>query len=101
MRRRAKISFRKASLQELCGDYVSPGRGWYHIYTFQPDRQDEEQLRWLPFEENETLVLLRLDIGVFREKAIDAETLAFVGRILTRFAEAGKDIMAQAVLREM
>ena len=88
-----KITFRAAPLAPLTGDYVSPGRGWYHIYTFQPDRQDEEQLRWLPFEENETLVLLRLDIGVFREKAIDAETLAFVGRILTRFAEAGKDII--------
>ncbi len=88
-----KIVFHSAPLAPLTGDYVSPGRGWYHIYTFQPDRQDEEQLRWLPFEEKETLVLLRLDIGAFRGKTIDEETLAFVGRILTRFAEAGKDII--------
>lgn len=93
MRRRAKISFRKASLQELCGDYVSPGRGWYHIYTFRPDRQDEEQLRWLPFEDHETIALLRLDIGAFRSSSIDDKTLAFIQRILTRFAEAGKDII--------
>lgn len=93
MRRRAKISFRKASLQELCGDYVSPGRGWYHIYTFRPDQQDEEQLRWLPFEDHETIVLLRLDIGAFRSSSIDDKTLAFIQRILTRFAEAGKDII--------
>lgn len=93
MRRRAKISFRKASLQELCGDYVSPGRGWYHIYTFRPDQQDEEQLRWLPFEEHETIALLRLDIGAFRSSSIDDKTLAFIQRILTRFAEAGKDII--------
>lgn len=93
MRRRAKISFRKASLQELCGDYVSPGRGWYHIYTFRPDQQDEEQLRWLPFEDHETIALLRLDIGAFRSSSIDDKTLAFIQRILTRFAEAGKDII--------
>ena len=93
MRRRAKISFRKASLRELCGDYVSPGRGWYHIYTFRPDQQDEEQLRWLPFEDHETIALLRLDIGAFRSSSIDDKTLAFIQRILTRFAEAGKDII--------
>lgn len=93
MRRRAKISFRKASLQELCGDYVSPGRGWYHIYTFRPDQQDEEQLRWLPFEDHETIALLRLDIGAFRSSSIDEKTLAFIQRILTRFAEAEKDII--------
>lgn len=93
MRRRAKISFRKTSLQELCGDYVSPGRGWYHIYTFRPDQQDEEQLRWLPFEDHETIALLRLDIGAFRSSSIDDKTLAFIQRILTRFAEAGKDII--------
>lgn len=93
MRRRAKISFRKASLQELCGDYVSPGRGWYHIYTFRPDQQDEEQLRWLPFEEHETIALLRLDIGAFRNRSIDAQTLAFVEWILKCFAEKRKDII--------
>ena len=49
-----KKAFHKASLEELRGDYVSPGRGWYHIYTFQPDRRDEEQLRWLPLEEKES-----------------------------------------------
>ena len=91
--RDTKMIFRAAPFALLKEDYVSPGRGWYHIYTFRPDRQDEEQLRWLPFEERETLVLLRLDIGAFREKAIDEETLVFVGHILTRFAEAGKDII--------
>ena len=87
------MTFHSAPLVPLEGDYVSPGRGWYHIYTFWPDRRDEEQLRWLPFEEKETLVLLRLNIGAFREKAIDGETLNFIGRILTRFAEAEKDII--------
>lgn len=92
-----KLGFHRAPLGELQGDYCSPGRGWYHIYTFQPDRCDEEQLQWLPFEENESLVLLRLDIGAFRNREIDAQTLEFIGRIFTRFADAGKDIILRVL----
>lgn len=79
--------------EELQGTYCSPGRGWYHIYTFCPEQKDEEQLKWLPLEEDETLALIRLDIGAFRDKDLDEETLEFTERILTRFAEAGKDII--------
>lgn len=89
----AKKRFHGAFLAEQSEKYVSPGRGWYHIYTVQPDKQDEEQLKWLPMEEDETLVLLRLDIGAFRNRSIDAQTLAFVERILRCFAEKRKDII--------
>lgn len=89
----AKKRFHGAFLAEQSEKYVSPGRGWYHIYTFQPDKRDEEQLKWLPMEEDETLVLLRLDIGAFRNRSIDAQTLAFVERILKCFAENRKDII--------
>lgn len=89
----AKKRFRGAFLAEQSEKYVSPGRGWYHIYTVQPDKRDEEQLKWLPMEEDETLVLLRLDIGAFRNRSIDAQTLAFVERILKCFAEKRKDII--------
>lgn len=89
----AKKRFHGAFLAEQSEKYVSPGRGWYHIYTVQPDKRDEEQLKWLPMEEDETLVLLRLDIGAFRNRSIDAQTLAFVERILKCFAEKRKDII--------
>lgn len=95
--KKGRLSLKKAHLEELRGDYVSPGRGWYHIYTFQPDRQDEEQLKWLPLEEKETLVLLRLDIGAFRNREIDEQTLLFMERIFARFAEADKDIILRVV----
>ena len=88
-----KLAFHKEPMIELREDYISPGRGWYHIYTFRPEQRDEDQLQWLPFEDKETLVLLRLDIGAFRDREIDEATLDFTGRILTRFAEAGKDII--------
>lgn len=89
----AKKRFHGAFLAEQSEKYVSPGRGWYHIYTVQPDKRDEEQLKWLPMEEDETLVLLRLDIGAFRNRSIDEQTLAFVERILKCFAEKRKDII--------
>lgn len=73
--------------------YYSPGRGWYHIYTFCPGKKDVEQLKWLPLEEQESLVLLRLDIGQFREKEIDRDTLLFTEMILKRFQNAKKDII--------
>lgn len=88
-----KLAFHKEPMIELREDYISPGRGWYHIYTFRPEQRDEDQLQWLPFEDKETLVLLRLDIGAFRDREIDEATLDFTGRILTRFAQAGKDII--------
>lgn len=91
--RHKSMTFHRELLIEKSGDYISPGRGWYHIYTFQPERQDEEQLQWLPLEEEETLVLLRLDICAFRSCSIDDGTLAFIKRIFARFAEAGKDII--------
>ncbi len=71
--------------------YYSPGRGWYHIYTFCPGKKDVEQLKWLPLEEQESLVLLRLDIGQFREKEIDRDTLLFTEMILKRFQNAKKE----------
>ena len=73
--------------------YYSPGRGWYHIYTFCPGKKDVEQLKWLPLEEQESLVLLRLDMGQFREKEIDRDTLLFTEMILKRFQNAKKDII--------
>lgn len=91
--RHSSMTFHREILIEKSGDYISPGRGWYHIYTFQPEKHDEEQLQWLPLEEKETLVLLRLDISAFRSCPIDKGALAFTKRIFTRFAEAGKDII--------
>ena len=70
-----KLAFHKEPMIASREDYISPGRGWYHIYTFRPEQRDEDQLQWLPFEDKETLVLLRLDIGAFRDREIDEATL--------------------------
>lgn len=97
MLKRKKGVWHLLALKELHETYSSPGRGWYHIYTFCPEQRDEEQLKWLPLEADESLVLIRLDIGAFRDKDLDEATLQFTERILMRFAEAGKDIILRVL----
>lgn len=72
---------------------VNPGRGWYHIYTFSIAAPDEEQLRWLPFYETETLALLRLDIGGFRESALNPEAESYIHSIFKVFQKHQKEII--------
>ena len=47
--------------------YYSPGRGWYHIYTFCPGKKDVEQLKWLPLEEQGYIAFYRNDIETVSE----------------------------------
>lgn len=96
-----KYKLRPALIRENAQPYYSPGRGWYHIYTFCPGEKNVEQLKWLPLEEQESLVLLRLDIGQFREKEIDRDTLLFTGMILKRFQNAKKTLYFVFVMTQM
>lgn len=86
-------AFYPAKLERNPVDFPNPCRGWYRIYTFCPQEQREEELVWLPMEETETLALVRLDIGAFRQREIDAGTLGFVEKIFERFMQAGKDMI--------
>ena len=46
--------------REVC---TNPGRGWYHIYTFTLDKREKDGLLYQPYWDDETLVLVRFDIG--------------------------------------
>ncbi len=41
-----KYKLRPALIRENAQPYYSPGRGWYHIYTFCPGEKNVEQLKW-------------------------------------------------------
>lgn len=86
-----------AKLRELEGDCPNPGRGWYRIYTFRPEQKNRDELDWLPMEDSETVALVRLDIGAFRQSEIDEQTLVFVEEILDRFRLAGKEMILRVV----
>lgn len=92
-KKRTDGKFYPAKLEKDAVGFPNPCRGWYRIYTFCPEQQDEEELRWLPMEETETLVLVRLNIGAFRQRELDEKTLGFVEKIFGRFIQAGKDMI--------
>lgn len=80
--------------REAC---VNPGRGWYHIYTFALDKRDTDSLLYLPFWDDEALVLVRFDIGAFRGKILSDEALAYAGEIFKCFHDRKKDIILRVL----
>lgn len=78
---------------ENCENIINPGRGWYHIYTFPLEDWDKESLAWLPMVSEESLVLLRIDIGAYREEEIPGEAIEYLEKILTFFEMAEKDMI--------
>ena len=74
-------------------DFVNPGRGWYHIYTFRLGKPDYDGLKWLPFYEDESLVLVRLDISDYREKDLDDAALSYGAAVFSVMREHHKDVI--------
>ena len=79
-----KELFQKAILQESRKAIQNPGCGWYHLYTFNAAQTGEPL--YIACEEEE-LVLLRIDIGAFRDKPISEPSLEWIRRILAFFRE--------------
>ena len=92
-RKRTDGKFYPSKPEKDTADFPNPCRGWYRIYTFCPEQQNEEELRWLPMEDTETLALVRLNIGAFRQRELDERTLRFVEKIFERFVQAKKDMI--------
>ncbi len=83
--------FVPASLRETYAPLDNPGRGWYHIYTYEigSGKPVLPPMRY----EGETLALLLMDIGLYREKKLDEEGLQEIRGILAAFAQAGMDMI--------
>jgi len=79
--------------REVC---TNPGRGWYHIYTFTLDKREKDGLLYQPYWDDETLVLVRFDIGAFRGMSLSEEALEYADEILKCFHSRGKEIIACA-----
>lgn len=85
-----KRKFQKAKIREIYKEVKNPGIGWYHLYTF--DAADPDPELYIACEE-ESLVLLRIWIGSFKEKELSSEALASIRRILQFFSGQGKDMI--------
>lgn len=89
--------FDGANLTEVAEDVPNPARGWYQIHTFLAEREpDFKELEWC-VNQKDTLALLVVDIGFFRERDLDEEALNRIGRILCFFQQRGYDCILRAV----
>lgn len=89
--------FDSANLTEVPEEISNPARGWYQIYTFLAEREpDFKELEWC-VDQKDTLALLVIDIGFFRERDLDEETLERIGRILCFFQQRGCECILRAV----
>lgn len=84
-----------STLAESQTNVQNPGRGWYRIYSYALGGK----AGGIPpvLYEGETLALVMIDIGAYREKAIAAEGLAELRQILSSFVNMGVDIILRAV----
>ena len=91
--RNKKYRLKKADYTEEIKSYTNPGRGWYHIYTFVVGETTEDELLYLPFEQNEYIALVLLNISKYSGTDIDEKGLLAVERILSVFVNAGKEMI--------
>lgn len=84
------------TLRERADAVPGPGRGWYRIYSYVLGEDWEAMLPPVRYE-GETLALVMIDIGAYREREIDGDGLAAIRRILDAFAGAGMDMLLRVV----
>ena len=86
-------NFQKADLREEKRKLENPSRGWYRIYTFEVDKIPNFQpMLWCDLE-GDTLVMVILNIGAYKEKELDAQGLEHIRDILRFFAKKQYEII--------
>lgn len=75
----------------------NPGRGWYQLYSFVAHEGIvTEELKW-SIDEADTLALVIIDIGAYREESVSEQGLENIRAILDFFAKAKKDMILRIV----
>lgn len=85
--------FHKSDLTESSAALKNPARGWYQVHTFLAEEScQEEELAWR-CDGEDTLALVLIDLGAYKERNLDGAALANVETILHFFAGRGLDII--------
>lgn len=93
IKRKKRICFEPAPIAESTSYLPNPSCGWYHIYPFAiEEKPDFEELYWCLHPE-ETIVLILVDIGAFREDALSKEALENLDEILGFFRQHDKEMI--------
>lgn len=88
--------FRREDFREASGNVMNPGRGWYRIYTYVLDEKTDSLFPPTLYD-GETLALVLIDIGAYKEKSLTEECLAMLDGILNGFAEGGREMILRVV----
>lgn len=94
LRKNRKRKFQKNRLHESLEQIKNPGRGWYRIYTY--DLAQELPEPYIACEE-ETLALLLIDIGAFKNERIPESALVYLEKILGFFEKNEKKVILRPV----
>lgn len=93
LKRESGWKFEKASFVETTKFLNNPGRGWYQIYSFDVSQLiDFEELKWCICKE-ESLALIRMDIGAFSNQPLSMEALIQIESVLQFFDAQKKDMI--------
>lgn len=91
------MKWKKELSGETAEHFNSPARGWYQIFSFAASECiDESELQW-SLDPEETVALVLIDIGMYRQTDLDEEGIANIKRILAFFAENEKDVVLRIV----
>ena len=92
-----KWSFQRADLTEGTQELKNPSRGWYQIYAFEAEKEpDFSSISWCGTDED-TLALVIIDIGAYREKVLDEKAMKNSREILRFFTGNGYDLILRIV----
>lgn len=84
---------KKAELKESVEELRNPGRGWYQIHTFSAEKNfPTDDLQWC-LGDRDTLALVFIDIGYYREQVLDSKCLTNIDSILDYFSQSGLDMI--------
>lgn len=94
---RPQWHFQEAEMAEVTGRFSNPARGWYQIHSFQADQDpDFGKLKWC-LDPEDSLVLVLIDIGAFKERNLSEECLNRILRILRFFTDNHYDMILRVV----
>lgn len=91
-----KYVFNKADLSENTAHLRNPARGWYQLYPFYAEKEpDLDSVAWslAGKDGRDTISLVIIDIGAYREKPLDQSAFEHMKVILDFFANRRLDII--------
>lgn len=89
--------FEPGEFSESTEELVNPARGWYEIFPFRAEQTPDFTETGSSMRPEDSLVLIIVDIGFYREREIDGPGILHIREILRFFAECGKDIILRIV----